>query len=123
MDRTKDITMQVQEQIQEVEIQLSESKAMIEDGKAIDRLLKNRDFKRIVMSGYFESEVKRLGLLISDPNWQSPEQQQELISSLKGVGNLRHYLNTKKEFARMAANSLSDYEEALDELREEEAEA
>ena len=108
-----------EQQIESVEISLTHARATVEVSKAVERLLKNRDFKKVVLEQYFEQEAIRLVLLKSDPNWQKPEAKAEIEAQMCGIGEFRKYLNAKIQLGHMAARAIEDDEETLADLRTE----
>jgi len=109
----------VDQQIDELEIGIEVARKAVDRAKALDELSRNRNFKKIILEGYFEEEAQRLVLLKSDPNMQSDEQQKALDNAIIGIGQLRQHFITINQFGRMAAQSIAEDEETLDELREE----
>lgn len=109
----------LEQEIQSVEISIEHAKETVERSKAVGRLIKNKDFKKVVLDGYFEKEAVRLVLLKSDPNWQSAEAQKDIENQMIAIGGFRNYLNTINQLGQMAANALADDEATLSELRGE----
>ncbi|AYA64327.1 hypothetical protein [Alteromonas sp. RKMC-009] len=105
--------------IKEIEISKKDAEKLVDDARAVNRLLKNRDFKRVITEGFFEKEAVRLVLLKSDPNFQSPEDQASLLTAMDGIGVLRHYLQTRLVLGDQASASIEDLDAELEELREE----
>lgn len=108
-----------QDQIAEIELGITEAKKFVADGKAVDRLLSNRDFKKVILEGYFEKEAVRLVHLKADFNMQGPEDQAAILTQIDAIGSLTHYIRTLRHNADQAEKAIFESEEALDELRGE----
>lgn len=108
-----------QDQIAEIEMNITEAKKFVAEGNSLVRLLSNRDFKKIVLEGYFEKEAVRLVHLKADHNMQSPENQAAIMTQIDAIGSLTHYFRTLRHNANMAEKAISESEETLDELRGE----
>lgn len=111
--------MSIENDILEIELGLEHANEMVEMGKSIDRLYKNKDFKRVILNGYFEKEAIRLVQLKADPNMQSPEKQQSIIKGIDAIGSLQYFLFLQAQFAARAKQDIEEAEHALDELRAE----
>ena len=108
--------------IQAIDRNIKEAKATLEIGNALERLRGNKDFKKIVMEGYFRDEAVRLVHLKSDPSMQTPEYQKSIITQMDAIGALNQYFTTLVHQAGLAAKSIASDEEALEELLAEGAE-
>ena len=109
-----------QDQIQEIEVSLADARAEVERGRAVDRLWAHPDFKKIFIEGYFRDEAARLAMLSSDPGLR-PEMREAILREMNGVGAVRRFLLSIQRMAQTAAHHVSEAEEALDELRAEDA--
>lgn len=101
---------------QGIELSIKQAKETLEMGKAFERLLVNRDFRKIIIEGYFEQEAIRLVHLKADTNMQGAEQQKSIIQQMDAVGALNAYLTTLQYRVNMAKKSLESDEQMLEEL-------
>lgn len=108
------------QQIQEIEMSIAQSKKMIDLGSALERLRANKDFKKVIQEGYFEKEAIRLVHLKADPSMQTPERQASIIRDMDAIGTLDQYFGSVFHQARLAAKAIEADEEALTELTAEE---
>lgn len=106
-------------ELQQLERSIKQTQKLVDLGDALERLRNNRDFKKIVIEGYFEQEAIRLVHLMSDPNMQSVESQQSIHNQMIAVGVFRDYLNTIDIQAQMAGRALIADEQTRDELLSE----
>jgi hypothetical protein len=108
----------LEEQIKETELSIEEAKSVISMGEKALKLAENPLFKELILEGYFEKEAIRLTHMSSDPN--IPAEYRECVNrDLHGPAALKRYLRTMVQLGGVAATSLFDYEETLDEIREE----
>ena len=112
-----------QEAIQAIESNIREAKKLVEFGASLERLQANRDFKKVILDGYFAEEAIRLVHLKSDPNMQSADSQKAIIAQMDSIGAVRQYLDISLHRARMALKAISSDEETLDEIRAEGSDA
>lgn len=108
------------ETIQAIEHNIKNAKGIIEFGNALERLRGNKDFKRVILEGYFEQEAIRLVHLKSDPNMQSPVLQQSIVKDVDAIGSLSQYFNVVMFKTAQALKSIGADEEARDEILAEE---
>ena len=105
--------------IQQIESNIQRAKKVVEFGDAIGRLRNNRDFKKVILEGYFEDEAVRLVHLKADANMQSAESQRSIVNQMDAIGALSQYLQTQLRLVDMAVNSIAADEQTRDELLEE----
>lgn len=106
--------------IETVELSIEEAQKKIDLMNAVDKLKSNRDFKKVVLQGYFENEAIRLVSLKANPGTQSKEDQEQIIKYIDSIGSFMNYLNMIRHQGKMAESSLEDFERTRDELLAEE---
>lgn len=112
-----------EDQIHEIEMNITEAKKLVALGNCLDRLLSNRDFKKVIREEYLEKEAVRLVHLKGDPNMQSPESQAAIVRQMDAIGSFTGFLRKLEQQSYLAQKAIEDGEETLDSLRaEEEAE-
>jgi len=107
--------------VKAIEENIRKSKQVVEAGAALERLMTNRDFKKVILEGYFEQEAIRLVHLKSDQNFQSPDMQRSIIAQMDSIGNVHQYLNLVLFKASQASKNILADEEARDEILTEAA--
>lgn len=103
-------------ELQQLEASIKQSDELIELGNCLERLRNNRDFKKIIIEGYFEQEAVRLVHLKADNNMQSVESQKSIVAQMDAIGNLSQYFATLQFKAGMAHKAKASDEEMRDEL-------
>ena len=109
-------------QVTEIELNIKEAESLVNLGKALDRLHSNRDFKKLILEGFFKDEAVRLVHLKADPSVQNEKQQAAILRDIDGIGVLRSYFGKIYQQAAMADAAIEDGEKELEELRAEGAE-
>ena len=102
--------------VAQLEMNISRSKELVAMGEALVRLMANRDFKQVIDVGYFEQEAIRLVHLKADPNMQSAESQRNILMQMDAIGSLNQYLQLVDFRAAMAHKAIAADEEARDEI-------
>ena len=110
----------INETIQAIEENIKQAKKIVDIGDALERLRGNRDFKKVVLEGYFEQEAIRLVHLKSDQNVQSPDMQKSILAQIDAIGSLSQYFGTVLHKASIARKAIASDEEARDEILSEE---
>lgn len=82
---------------------------VVSKGEAVQRLLKNKDFKSIVLESYFKDTMT--GLAHSLSNQYKPEIRQAITEQILARGHLSNFLNLMIEDANRAITELRDMEE------------
>lgn len=109
----------MQNEIDEIEVSIKAAKEKVTTMKSLDRLLKNKDFKTVIDTGYFQDEAVRLVHLKADFQMQSPEQQDFIIRGMDSIGNLRAYFSKIYQQGNAAINAMNAAEEAREEILSE----
>lgn len=109
--------------LETVEISLEHAQKVAATAKSTERLIANRDFKKIVHEGFFEKEAQRLVFLKSDPNQQSPEAQADIIKRIDAIGVFRQYIAGLLRMGAQAEKAIEDLEQTREEMLQEETEA
>lgn len=112
--------MSNQDEINAIERTVKDAKEQKALGTALERLITNRDFQKVIKQGYFADEAVRLVHAKGDPACQTPEKQASIIRQMDSISNLGQYFQTILHAAGMADKSIEEGEAALDEMRAEE---
>lgn len=108
-----------QEQIAAIEQDITKSKVVVDFAATLTRLKANRDFRDVVIKGYFETEAVRLVHLKAEPHMQSADSQMSILNQIDAIGAFSGYLNTVLAKGAMAGRTLEDNEQALAEIHSE----
>ena len=111
-----------QSDIEKIEIGIEEARKIIERGELAEKLSKNREFKKLILEGYFVEEASRLTHLLSDPSIIRDGNQKFVENDLMGIGGLKRYLSTIVRLGHNMQDELREMENTLEELRLEEME-
>ena len=105
-----------EQQMQQIELTISEAEEQVELAEALQRLHKNKDFKKIILDGYFEKTAQRAVMAKSDVNTQTVEAQKGWDNVIIGVGQLGQYFHKIFVFGENAANALDADKNTREEL-------
>lgn len=105
-------------QIQEVELSIEQAKGLIARKDQALKLTDNKDFKALVLQGYFVDEAARLALLSSDPMLDA-EARADVMQGVLALGYFKRYITGIIHFGRMAEKDLAAHTETLAELHSE----
>lgn len=105
--------------INAIERNMKKAREVLEFSAALERLRGNRDFKKVVLEGYFEQEAIRLVHLKSDQNMQSPTIQQSIVNQIDAIGQLSQFFSTAVQKASMASRQIESDQDTIEELAAE----
>ncbi len=88
-----DIT-NLKEDLEKIDNLIEEHKGKIERGKALDRLMKNEDFKAVILDGYFEAESQKLFKILTDPTGATPYTEETIRMKLASISDFKGYVGT-----------------------------
>lgn len=108
---------EIDAQIQIAEATLEDAKETVKLGDMLEKLYSNREFKKIILDGYFRDTATSLTANLTNPAML--DKRDDLVEQLVGISALRTHLfavNTKAQHAREAIEA-HEYEIEL--LRQE----
>lgn len=105
--------------VQFLEENIKQSRKVIEVADSLDRLKSNRDFKRLILEGFFEGEAVRLVQLKADPQFQTEERQKSVIAQIDAIGSLNQYFVAVQQKAQIARRALEADEATREEILNE----
>lgn len=113
-EQQNDRVMLTPEQAEEVRV---EARKRIENADALERLMKNDDFKKVFMKGYLEEESTRHTLMLGETSGYSSEESKKFgisnhTDALLGIAMFHQYLRRVYGIAQMAEKDLHNLEEA-----------
>jgi len=104
---------------EQIQITIDEAKQMVAEGDALDRLMKNVDFKELIVKGYFQKHAYQLVEFKAAPTAQNEPQQAAVIRSIDAIGELQQYFNKIFAFAAQARQDIIDAENELEAMAED----
>jgi len=105
--------------IKQLEDSIDESRKLVELKNAALKLSSNREFKKIILDGYFKDEAVRLAEVsaIANPNVD----RNEVFLAIQAISLLKQYLQSIVRVGEMAEEDIYTNGEALDDARAEDA--
>ena len=86
--------MNTEDQIKQIDRNIEAAKATLELSGALERLLTNRDFRKVIAEGYLTQEAVRLVKIKGEPAMQTSEKQAAILRDIDSIGSLHQYFNT-----------------------------
>lgn len=108
--------------LKQLEEAVAQAKADVEFGNALERLRSNRDFKQVILEGYFKEEAIRLVHLKGSPHLQSPESQKSILTQIDAISSVSEYMSLALHRARQGSKLLEDADRMREEIAAEEME-
>jgi len=106
--------------IDSIDKSIKVAKVTVEFGSAVARLADNRDFKTVMINGYFRDEAVRLVHLKADPSMQSAESQRSILSQMDSIGAMSLFLAIAVKMGGMAGQQVAADEATREEILAEE---
>lgn len=107
-------------ELEQLEGQKAKNDSFIKRGEMAVRLANNRDFKKLILEEFCIHECAR-SVHISSEMTMSAEDRADALATAQAAGHLLRWLQAVKAIAFMAEGQLSGIDQALDEVRAEEA--
>lgn len=106
----------ISEQIEQLDISIKQSQKFVDIGDALERLYMNKDFKKLISEGYFETEAIRLVHLKADPNMQSADTQKGILQQMDAIGALKQYFHLQRYRAESAGKAITFDEQTREDI-------
>lgn len=106
----------IDQQIEEIEISIEQSKKLIDMMESMKKLTDNPDFKKVIIDGYFKDEASRLVLLKADDTMQDDKDQMQIMNQINAIGYVRKYFSTIYQLGHMAERSVEADKQTREEL-------
>lgn len=103
--------MNAQQQIDELNANIKELQELVDLGKSLDALRKNRHFKKVIEKGYLEDEAIRLVHLKGNDNVQEGRQQTSIDKQINSIGCFVDYLDLVGQKAEAAQEAIDECED------------
>lgn len=113
------MTSEAEYKLQQLDLNIQNSKKQIDLGECLERLSQNRDFKKLILEDYFREEAIRLVSLRGDPNMQTPDKQASVLAQIDAMSAFQAYLRKVSKMAEMAKSSVEADETTAEEIRRE----
>lgn len=109
-------------QVKALEQQLTDAKAISEEGQRAQRLARNPDFRKLIIEGFMRDDAARFVQLSEDPALGENERQ-DALRMAQASGHLKRFLSMTIRMGQTAEGQISDIDDALVEAQAEEDEA
>ena len=109
--------MSTEEELNQLDANIAEAKHFIEIKKSVEKLFRNREFKKVILEYYFKEEAARLVMAKSS---NLNEEQKKLIDCMiYGIGALSNFFDSVHQRGIQAEQALQDDEDAKTEILQE----
>ena len=112
--------MSTEEELNQLDASMAEAKHFIEIKKSVEKLFRNREFKKVILEYYFKEEAARLVMAKSS---NLNEEQKKLIDCMiYGIGALSNFFDSVHQRGIQAEQALQEDEDAKTEILQEDLE-
>jgi len=113
-----EVNQKLKEELELIETRLNEEAENKANKVALDALMGNDDFKRIILEGYVESEAKRLAdALIMEENLNKAVRD-DMIEQMMAVRHFKKYLHRIDITAVFADDNIEDLKRHRDNVKQ-----
>lgn len=85
----------LKETLEAIDHLIVRKKAAIRRGEGLARLKKDPAFVDVILNGYIKTEELRLFNILTDPSGASPHSNEEILSRLSSIMDLKRYIGTE----------------------------
>lgn len=109
-------------EVERLERQQFHAKQGVERREKLERLMRNTDFKELILDGFCRDECTRYVQESGDPLLE-PHQREDALNMAQASGHLRRFLSLIYTMGNQAENTLRDLDDEIEAARVEEAAA
>jgi hypothetical protein len=113
------MTMEHEQQLEQIQIDIDDAKNQIELAEALDRLHKNADFQHVILKEFLQNESIRIVGLKTDPGALEDVKQKQIDNVITSIGGLRQYFGKIYHMARNSQAALDEYYDTQKDILEE----
>lgn len=106
-------------ELKRLEQQRKDAEDLLQRRDAALRLADNRDFRKLFIDGYFQTEAARLVQMSSDPAL-TQEQRADALDMARATGHAKRYLSMMVQMANVAERDMEELDNQIEEARNEE---
>lgn len=104
--------------IAQLEIRRDELRKLSDIAEAHDRLVKNKDFKRIILEGFMVEDCARYAQESADPLLEASHRA-DALALAQAAGHLKRYLQINRAMSYRAVNDINSIDQTIEEMRSE----
>lgn len=105
--------------IQELEISIEDAREKVKLKDMALKLASNREFKKLILEGYFKEEAARLVAISAD--FSMKDYRDEITMNIQAISCFKQFMQNIVRTGEMAESELEQSQEVMDELLEEES--
>jgi len=105
-----------EQELTEIEISLSNAEYAVRNLECLERLYKNKDFKHLVLDGYFVKQASRAVMGKAEPAMQTEDAQGEMVRDIDSIGRLKQYFVAVRAMGELARKSIADDSKTREEI-------
>jgi hypothetical protein len=118
---------EVEQQLDAVEVSITEAQQLIDKSDALRRLERNKDFRFLFLDGLLKEDSEKQVLLLASPQLLAPgpgatAAKKSIKRRIAMIGEFANFCRWIHQEAADARKSLEDMEEARDEILQEQLE-
>ena len=98
---------------QQIQCTIDDCNKQIELADALDRLHRNKDFKKVFTEAFFRDEPSRLTFFLSDPTVDTEEKRDNVYRELHGISQLHGFFRKIEHGAMVARRTKAEHLEEL----------
>lgn len=106
-------------EIAELQAQIDRLQEAVDRRDLALKLVKNREFKKLILEDFCVQECARYVQLSADPNLDAA-QRADALALAQAAGHLRRFLSVVERMGEHSANEIVQVKAAIEELRREE---
>jgi len=109
------------EEPEELELEIEQFQEMLKTKKALDDLLENESYKRVVELLYFQEEARRLSDLIMSKNIACVRDRDIIVENLVAIGSFQDFIvNLKTRLEGIdSPENMKAFSEHIEEMRKD----
>jgi len=108
MEQAMEETSNLKEELASIDKRIEDLKNAIQLGKDLEELHEDERFKRVILSGYFEKEAKRLFEVLVNPSTLKRDVMENIVDKTGAIRNLKQFFGVVLQNAHMAPESLDE---------------
>ena len=100
----------------EINVTIGEAEKQVHLASLVRKLEQNKDFRELILEGYFRDNASRLVMLKADKEFQTEDKQKSIDKDILGISVFGDFLRTVKIMGDMAQEAMEAHERTREDI-------
>jgi len=90
------------------ELETIETQYWVDQAEALERLMKNKDFKTVILEGFFKDRAINGVSMLADPGIKQRGERGEIMEDMVAISNLQYHFKMIRNLGAIAQDDMDE---------------